>query len=97
MPAYVIATIKVQDPATYEEYKKTAGASLSAFGGEFLVRGGQVEKLEGDWGPERMIVVRFESLDQAKAWWASAEYAGAKEIRQRAALTDMVVVEGVPA
>jgi uncharacterized protein (DUF1330 family) len=95
MPAYLIADITVTDPAEYEQYRKLVPASLASYGGEFVVRGGQHEVLEGDWRPNRVVVIRFPSLAQARAWHTSSEYAPALAIRQRAALTNSVIVEGI--
>lgn len=95
MAAYIIAEIEVTDPAGYDEYRKLAGAAIAARGGKFLVRGGKIETLEGDWRPKRIVVLEFPSVERAKAWWASEEYAAARVIRQRAAVTDMIVAEGV--
>lgn len=94
MAAYVIVEIEVTDPATYESYRKQAGPTLEAYGGRFLVRGGETVSLEGDWRPGRVVVVEFESLERARAWWASSEYAGPKALRQRSARTRMIAVEG---
>ena len=69
--------------------------SLAAYGGRFLVRGGKVETLEGNWAPRRFVIVKFPSLEKAKAWWNSAEYADAKALRQATAKTQMIMVEGV--
>ena len=68
--------------------------SLEAFGGRFLVRGGKVETLEGAWTPNRLVIVEFPSVERAKAWWSSAEYAEAKALRQATAKTKLIVVEG---
>lgn len=94
MAAYVLVEVEVTDPATYEEYKQLTPASLVAYGGKFIVRGGAYETLEGDWKPNRMVVLEFPSVEQAKAWWNSPEYSKAKAIRQRAANTKMIVLEG---
>ncbi|MFZ0748969.1 MAG: DUF1330 domain-containing protein, partial [Pyrinomonadaceae bacterium] len=67
MPAYIVVEIEVEDPVRYEDYKKMVPPSLAAYGGRFLVRGGQVENLEGDWAPKRLVMVEFPSVDQAKA------------------------------
>jgi len=93
--AYVIANIKVTDPAGYEEYKKLAGPAIEACGGRYLVRGGKTEVLEGEWHPERMVVLEFESVDKARAWWGSAQYAAAKKIRQRTTISSAIIVEGM--
>ncbi len=95
MAAYVIAEIEVTDPATYEEYKKKSSLALAAHGGRFIVRGGAAEALEGEGVSGRMVVLEFESLADAKRWWASKEYASARVIRQRSARTRMIAGEGV--
>jgi uncharacterized protein (DUF1330 family) len=94
MPAYVVTEIEVEDPVRYEDYKKMVPPSLAAYDGRFLVRGGEVETLEGDWSPKRMVIVEFPSVEKAKAWWSSTEYAEAKALRQATAKTQMIVVEG---
>ena len=95
MPAYIIVEISIYDPKGYEEYKKLAPASIAAFGGEFLIRGGKTETLEGDWTPERIVVVEFPDMETAKKWWNSPEYAPAKNIRLITAKTKMILAEGV--
>jgi uncharacterized protein (DUF1330 family) len=95
MPAYIIVEVKVNDPVAYEEYKKLTPASLEPFGGKFIVRGGATETLEGDWHPERIVVLEFPNVAQAKAWWSSPFYTEAKQIRYRTADSKMLVVEGV--
>ncbi len=95
MAAYIIVEVKIQDKETYEEYKKLTPASMAPFGGKFIVRGGSTETLEGDWQPERVVILEFPSVEKAKAWWSSDLYAPAKAIRQRTAKTRMIVLEGV--
>ena len=95
MPAYVIVDVAITDPATYEEYKKLTPATLAAYGGRFIVRGTPAELLEGDRPPGRVVMLEFPDLQTAKRWWSSDEYAPAKAIRQRAAVTWMVAVAGV--
>ena len=94
MPAYIVVEVEVEDPVRYEDYKKMVPPSLAAYGGRFLVRGGKVENLEGDWAPKRFVMVEFPSVEQAKAWWSSPEYAEAKALRQATAKTQLIVVEG---
>ncbi len=95
MPAYVIVEVSITDPVDYEEYKKLTPAAIAAYDGRFVVRGAQTESLEGNWQPERIVVLEFPSVEQAKEWWASELYSKAKDIRQRAAKTKMIVVQGV--
>ncbi|HYM82099.1 MAG TPA: DUF1330 domain-containing protein [Candidatus Limnocylindria bacterium] len=95
MPAYVIANVSVVDPARYEEYKNAVPPTIAAHGGRYLARGGSVHVLEGDWTPERLVVLEFPTAAQAKAWWDSIEYAVLKSIRQATARTQLVIVEGL--
>jgi uncharacterized protein (DUF1330 family) len=94
MAAYIIVDIEIHDLEAYEGYKKLTPASIAAYEGKFIVRGGNTETLEGNWQPQRIVVLEFPTVKQAKDWWASTEYAPAKEIRQRSAKTKMILVEG---
>jgi uncharacterized protein (DUF1330 family) len=95
MSAYIVVQVDVQDPVRYENYKKLVPPSLEKFGGRFVVRGGKTETLEGTWTPKRFVIVEFPSVERAKAWWASREYADAKALRQATASTQMIVAEGL--
>ena len=94
MPAYVIVEVQINEPKEYEEYKKLTSASIAAYDGKFIVRGGKAETLEGDWQPQRIVVLEFPTAERAKEWWHSTEYAPAKAIRQQTAETKMILVEG---
>jgi uncharacterized protein (DUF1330 family) len=94
MPTYVIATVEITDPHGFEEYRKMVPATIEHYGGRFIVRGGKMETLEGDWEPKRLVIIEFDSLERAKQWWASEEYRDAKALRHRTAKTDLIVVEG---
>ncbi|RYF75957.1 MAG: DUF1330 domain-containing protein [Comamonadaceae bacterium] len=93
--AYIIANVEVTNPEQYEEYKKWSTAAMQAHGAEVCVRGGKVEVLEGDWTPQRMIVLKFPSLEAARRFDASPEYTKARQARQGAAVMRMIVVEGL--
>lgn len=95
MAAYVIVDVKVNDTELYESYKKLTPATLAAYDGKFIVRGGKTEILEGNWQPGRFVILEFPSVDRAKEWWHSEIYSEAKAIRQKASETQMIVVEGV--
>lgn len=95
MSALIIVDIEVTDPVRYEDYKRLASAAIAAHGGRYLVRGGRSEVLDGDWTPRRLVVLEFDSVEQAKAWRSSPEYAEAKKIREECARANMIVVEGV--
>ena len=94
MSAYVIVQVEVTEPAGYDDYKQMVPASLAAYGGKFVVRGGACETLEGSWQPKRVVVLEFPTVARAKQWWASDEYRSAKALRQRTAKTEMILVEG---
>ena len=94
MPAYLIAEIEVTDPVAYEGYKKLTPAAIAAYGGRFLVRGGEVETKEGGWTPSRLVVVEFASLAQARKFYASQEYAPALAIRLKAAKSRLLLADG---
>jgi len=94
MKAYIVMDIEITDPARYDDYKKLTHASIQQFDGKFLIRGGAVETLEGEWNPGRFVVLEFPSMEQAKAWWSSEAYADAKAIRQSSSITQMIVAEG---
>lgn len=95
MSAYVIFDITVNDPGKYEEYKKRTMPTIAAFGGRFIVRGGQLEVLEGDWQPNRIVILEFESMARAKEWINSNEYSEVKAIRHNTARSNVIVVDGV--
>lgn len=94
MAAYVIVQVDVTDPVRYEDYKRMVPPSIARFGGRFLVRGGQTHTMEGSWSPRRLVVVEFPSVEQAKAWWASPEYAEAKALRQATSESQLLIAEG---
>jgi uncharacterized protein (DUF1330 family) len=94
MPAYVICDIGVHDPETYREYVARVPGTLEPFGGRFIVRGGDYEPLEGDWRPRRLVVIEFPSVENAKGWYSSPEYADAMQIRHRASDGSILLVEG---
>jgi len=94
MAGYVVAEVEVTDSATYEEYRKLVPATVAKYGGKYLVRGGAVERKEGGWEPERLVVLEFPSLEQARKWYASPEYAPARALRLKAARSKVLLVEG---
>jgi uncharacterized protein (DUF1330 family) len=98
MPAYLLFDIQVNDPVVYEEYQ--AATRQPGVGSHdvarALVRGGKVESLEGGWEPGRLLVLEFPDAEAARAWYFSPAYQAARQIRDRAATTRAVLVEGVP-
>lgn len=95
MTAYVIVDIDVHDPVGYEEYKRLAPAAVELYGGKYIARGGKTETLEGDWKPSRLVILQFESSEQAKKWLNSEEYREARAMRLKTTKSQMVIIEGV--
>lgn len=95
MAGYLIANIEVKDPVAYEEYRKLAAPTVEKYGGRYVVRGGALERLEGEWQPRRLVILEFPSVEQARRWYASDEYRPAKAVRQKAAVSDLIIAEGV--
>jgi uncharacterized protein (DUF1330 family) len=95
MSAYIIVNIDVTDPVPYERYKAMAEATVTAYGGRYIVRGGPAERLEGTWEPKRVVVLEFPDQARARAWWSSEEYRPAKALRAAAAKSDMILVAGL--
>ncbi len=96
MPAYVVIEVDVRDSARYEDYKKLAPSAIAAYGGRYLARGGRTDALEGDAGPGRLVILEFPSLDRARRWWESEEYAAAKAMRQSCSTARLIAIEGLP-
>ena len=95
MAALVIVDIDVKDPVRYEEYRRLAGPTVAAYGGRFLVRGGETVTLEGTWRPKRLVVLEFPSAARAREWWESEAYRPVKRIREESAAAEMILAEGV--
>jgi len=95
--AYAIAEVDVTDPAQFEEYRKLVPATIAQYGGRYLVRGGAVDSKEGGWTPKRLVVLEFPSMDAARRWYGSPEYAPVLAMRLKSARSRVVLVEGLPA
>ncbi|MDE2815439.1 MAG: DUF1330 domain-containing protein [Chloroflexota bacterium] len=95
MAGYAIIHNAVTDESLYAEFREQAAATIEQYGGKYLVRGGAAEAVDGDWVPDRVVVVEFASVAQAKAWFNSPEFAEAKQVRAKCADAIVVIVEGV--
>jgi uncharacterized protein (DUF1330 family) len=95
MSGYIIAHVQVTNPTQYEEYKKWSTLAMQAHNAEVCVRGGQVQVLEGDWAPERVVILKFPTFAAAKAFYETPEYLQAREARAGAAIMRMIAVEGL--
>jgi uncharacterized protein (DUF1330 family) len=94
MGAYVVVDVQVTNPVVFEEYKKLSSKAIAQYGGKYLARGGSIEILEGDWTPNRLVIIEFESVEQARTWYYSPEYQAAREFRARSANGNILIVEG---
>ena len=95
MAAYLIFDIHVTDPEGYEPYRQRAAGIIEAHGGRYIVRGGAHEPMEGEWDLDRIVVVEFDSIEQAKAAYSSPEYQEIAPIRHGASAGKAVLVQGV--
>ena len=94
MTTYVIADIDVHDAVAYREYVALVPGTVEPFGGRFVIRGGEHETLEGEWRPQRLVMIEFPSADHARRWYESQAYVAAMAIRRRASTGSLVMVEG---
>ena len=94
MAVYLIADLDVSDPEAFEEYRRQVGPLLEQYGARTLVRGGAIEILEGEWEPKRLIMLEFSDMDALKGFYDSDDYKGLKGLRQRAAVSKVLAVQG---
>ncbi|VWC17749.1 DUF1330 domain-containing protein [Burkholderia lata] len=94
MSAYVVFDIDIHDVEAYQAYRRLGAPTVAEYGGRFLVRGVEVETLEGEWSPKRVVVLEFESAERARAWYRSEGYQAAKLLREPAARTTGILAEG---
>jgi uncharacterized protein (DUF1330 family) len=92
---YIISEVEVNDPATFQKYADKVPETLAPFKGHFLVRGGKAVALEGD-APKRIVVIAFESLEQARNFENSAAYSAIRPIRISSTKSRVLMVEGTP-
>jgi uncharacterized protein (DUF1330 family) len=95
MSAYIIVDIDIHDAAGLEAYRKQVPATVTKYGGRFIVRGGKFEQLEGEWQPKRLVLLEFPSVEQAGRWYDSEEYRPLKAMRLKASNSNLILVEGV--
>ncbi|MBB6485606.1 DUF1330 domain-containing protein [Rhizobium lusitanum] len=95
MPAYIISDVTIRDAEAFEAYRTRAAASIARYDGRYVVRGGSIEQLEGDWLPRAIVIVEFPDLERARAWYRSPEYTHALEARDRALSRNLILVDGV--
>ena len=97
MQGYVIIDAEVVDSDLLPEFAQKVSEAVAAHDGRFIIRGGNTESIHGDWAPQRLVVIEFDSFDRAREFTGSAEYAALDEYRGRAINSNVVMVEGVDA
>jgi uncharacterized protein (DUF1330 family) len=95
MTAFVISEIEDVDPALIDQYRAMAQVAIPKHGGRYIVRGGAIETVEGAWAPKQIVIVEFPTIEQARVWYRSADYAQALKLRQTALRRRLIFVEGV--
>ena len=95
MSAYVLSSIKVNNPDNYKEYVSKVKSIVEKFGGEYLVRGGEMTVIEGEWNNPRSIVIKFQSKEKAMEWYNSDEYKPIRQIRHDNAVSNSIIVQGI--
>ena len=95
MAAYAIAEVDVSDTEMFKIYMDLVPKTVEKFGGRYLVRGGEMEVIEGEWSPKRLVIIEFEDLDRGMEWYKSEEYSQALRLRHKSAQTNFVFIEGV--
>jgi uncharacterized protein (DUF1330 family) len=95
MAAYMIVQIAISDEPQYQKYREAVVPLIMKFGGEFAVRGGKVEILEGNHDGRRLVIFEFPSVEAIHAFWDSPEYVPVKKLRQGAAELDVWAVQGI--
>ncbi|MEN9372741.1 MAG: hypothetical protein RIR79_293 [Pseudomonadota bacterium] len=93
--AYIIGDVTVTNPEQMAAYRVWSTKAMEEFGAEVLVRGGEIAVLEGDWHPTRLVILKFPSMEQAKAMHASETYTHARKLRENAGVMRMLVVDGI--
>jgi uncharacterized protein (DUF1330 family) len=95
MSAYVISDVRPLDLDAIRAYRELAQATIAKYGGRYIVRGGAIDRVEGDWNPNMLVIAEFPSMDRAREWYRSPEYAEALKVRATALQRNLIFVEGV--
>ena len=93
-PAYIIFNVNVTNPEQYDAYRVLSGQAMQEYNAEVLVRGGEMTVLEGQMYA-RTVILKFESVAQARAFYESETYRKGRELRKDAAIANIAIVEGI--
>ena len=92
---FLFDNLEVHDPDKLAEYAEKVAPVVASYGGRYRVVGGTAKALEGEWAPTYPVIIEFDSLEQAQAWYRSEEYAPLKRLRQSAVTCNGVLIEGL--
>jgi uncharacterized protein (DUF1330 family) len=95
MAAYVISDVEMLDLSLFAKYRSIAPGTIAKYGGRYLVRGGEIQSIEGDWKPKQIVVVEFASMQKVLEWYHSPEYGEALKVREKALTRRLIFVEGI--
>ena len=95
MACYLVADMRISDAELFREFVEAVPPTVEKYAGRYLIRGGKFEVAQGDWTPDRVVVIEFGSMDQAKAWYDSPEFEGPKQTLARSSNSNFIFVEGV--
>jgi len=95
LAAFLISDVSVRNAEAFQTYRTRAADSIVKYGGQYLARGGDVQALEGTWSPRTIIIVEFPSVELARTWYRSPEYALALEVRDAALSRNLILVDGI--
>jgi len=94
MPVYLIIDVAIKDQEVYGEFVAGVPAVVEKYGGRYLARSGEISVMVGDWQPERIVLIQFESIDQVQEFFASPEYLALVPLREKSATSRAIIVEG---
>jgi uncharacterized protein (DUF1330 family) len=95
MKAYVIASETIKDQAMFDAYRKEVVGTIAPFGGQFIVRGGNLTILEGEWPHPRLVIIEFPSRAAAEGWYKSADYQKVISLRHKSSVSNVIIVDAV--
>ena len=95
MAAYIVADLVVKGPETYSDYQSQVPDVITKYGGKFIVRGGELEIVEGDWDVNRLAILEFPDMAALRRFWDSEDYKAILPLRLTATDSRVMFVDGV--
>ena len=95
MSAFVMANLTVTNKEKFEIYRSGVSTTIEKYEGRYVVRGGEVEVLEGNWSPDRFVLIEFPNIEKAREWYYSSDYSDLKTMRIESTSSSVLIVDGV--